>query len=234
MQEVLHEAISMHNLPASVLLGIMLLYWLMVLIGAMDTDMDTVDVGGHGDMHIDTDAHIEGHGHLHSEGVLGGLFIRAGRFLRLGQVPLMVVMSILALFMWPLSMLANYYFNGTADHRSTSVALAYLLPNFLVSALLTRLVTAPVAALFKNFTESATESEGAIGRQGRIVSMQVTHVYGQVEITTSGAPLLVNARLPQGAEPLEKGTPVVISEALPSGTYLIRAMRPDEIVDLSL
>lgn len=234
MQEVLHEALSMHNLPATVLLGIMLLYWLMVLIGAMDTDMDTVDVGGHSDAHIDTDAHIDAHGHLHTEGILGGLFIRAGRFLRLGQVPLMVVLSILALFMWPLSMLANYYLNGTADHRSTTIALGLLMPNFLLSALLTRFVTAPIAAVFKNFTESATESESAIGRQGRIVSMQVTAAYGQVEITTSGAPLLINARIPEGAAPLDKGTPVVISESLPTGTYLIRAMRPDEIVNLSL
>ncbi len=232
MNEVLHEALAMHNLPVTVLLGIILLYWLMVLVGAMDSDMDTVDIHADADAHFE--AHVDGHSDVHSDNVLGGLFVRAGRFLRLGQVPLMLVMSILALFMWPISMLGNYYLNGTADHRSTGLALLLLIPNFIISALATRLVTTPIAAGLKKLSLEADANLPIVGRHGRVQSFQVDHTYGQIEIPTDGAPLLVNVRTLDGADPLPKGTHVVVLEATEGHHYLIRALRPDEQTNLTL
>ena len=222
----------MHNLPVTVLLGIILLYWLMVLVGAMDSDMDTVDIHADADAHFE--AHVDGHSDVHSDNVLGGLFVRAGRFLRLGQVPLMLVMSILALFMWPISMLGNYYLNGTADHRSTGLALLLLIPNFIISALATRLVTTPIAAGLKKLSLEADANLPIVGRHGRVQSFQVDHTYGQIEIPTDGAPLLVNVRTLDGADPLPKGTHVVVLEATEGHHYLIRALRPDEQTNLTL
>lgn len=224
----------MHNLPVTVLLGIILLYWLMVLVGALDSDMDTVDIHADTDVHLDADAHVDGHADVHSDNVLGGLFMRAGRFLRLGQVPLMLVMSILAIFMWPISMLGNYYLNGTADHRSTGFALLMLLPNFIVSALATRMVTAPIAAALKKLSIETDANLPIVGRHGRVQSFQVDQTYGQIEIPTDGAPLLVNARTLDGAAPLPKGTRVIVLEATEGHHYLIRALRPEEQTTLTL
>src|SRR6187401_1074695 len=88
MPELLKEAIGLHNLPVTVLLGIMIVYWVLVMIGATDVDMDGPDVhvdGGHFDAahggadvpdgHGGSDGGIpfggnpEGHGHgAHSQG----------------------------------------------------------------------------------------------------------------------------------------------------------------------
>lgn len=230
MNEVFQEAISLPNLPATVLLGLVLGYWLLVMVGALDSDMDTPDIGGHGDVHVDADVHAgaDAHAEIHGEGTLGALFLRAGRFLHLGQVPFMVVLSILAIFVWFFSVTGNYYLNGTPGHRSHAFALLLLIPNVIVSSLLTRLAVSPFRRLFEAMQRTETESESVVGREGRVVSNHVDASYGQVEVQTNAAPLLINARTGSDQEPLPKGTAVLVFDyAEAKAVYLVRPVVTD-------
>lgn len=234
MNEVLQEAIALHNLPATVLLGLVLGYWLLVMLGALDSDVDTVDIGGHGDVHVDAEVHADvhagadAHGAAHGEGTLGALFLRAGRFLHLGQVPFMVVLSILAIFIWFFSITGNYYLNGTSGHRSHLLALLLLVPNVFLSALLTRVAVSPFRRLFEAMQKTEAESETVVGREGRVVSSRVDASYGQVEIQTHAAPLLINARTGAGQAALLKGTSVLVfAYAENQAVYLVRPVVTD-------
>ena len=214
MPEILREAIAIHNLPVTVFLGVILLYWLFVMVGVLEADMDGMDLHA-GDLHHD----------VHIGASEGGFWVGCGRFLHLGEVPLMIMMSFLALFMWVISVLANYYLNGSSGDRSPGLALVLLAPNFLVSLLLTRVAVSPLRKVFAAMHKTETEAEKVIGREGRVISAQVDDRYGQVEIITKSAPLLVNARTAQHGAPIAKGTPVIVfSAAEDHSFYLVKTL----------
>ncbi len=219
MTELLHESLSLHNLPATVLLGLVLCYWLLVLIGLLDSDMDGVDINGDGIP--DFADHHSDHFHSHQ----AGFWLSCGRFLHLGTVPLMIVLSVLSLSVWVISVLSNYYFNGEPDTRSSALALAYLVPNLIVSMLITRIVVTPLKKLFAVFQARENSEPRIIGREGIVVSVQIDDRYGQVEVATDGAPLILHARTGIDQPPIPRGTPVVIYETTADHTFhLVRPL----------
>lgn len=215
MPEILREALAIHNLPVTIFLGVILLYWIFVMIGFLEADMDGMDLHA-GDVHVG-DLHHD----VHVGASEGGFWVGCGRFLHLGEVPLMIMMSFLALFMWVISVLANYYLNGSPGDRSPGLALALLAPNFLVSLLLTRIAVSPLRKVFAAMHKTETEAEKVIGREGRVISAQVDARYGQVEIATSSAPLLVNARTAAQSPPILKGAPVIVFSAAEDHSYYL-------------
>ena len=214
MNELFQEAFSIHNLPVTVLLGLVLGYWLLVVIGFIDADDSGIDING--------DGHADFGDHHSAE---GGFWLSAGKFLHLGVVPFMIVVSVLALLMFLFSVLANYYFNGQPGDRSATIALLWLIPNFLVSVIITRIVITPVKKLFASFQDRIEAETKVIGKEGIVTSMQVDRTYGQVEITTDGAPLLLNARVSEGHDAIPKGTSVIVFDISEDHShYLIRPL----------
>ena len=87
----------MVNLPFTVLLGLIVLYWLLVALGALDVHLfSDVDGDLHHDMHHEADHDLAG-------------FTKVLHFVGIGDVPVMVIVSVLGLAMWLCSMLANFY-----------------------------------------------------------------------------------------------------------------------------
>lgn len=213
MFELFQVSISPNQILLTLLLGLVVCYWLLVILGALDFDTDIPDDFGDGD----ADAH---HGH----GVnTGGVWLTAGRLFGFSQVPIIVWLSFMILFMWFVSLVLNQKWNAEAD---TLKALLLVLPNFAISAIATKLVTLPVAKLFKAMTDADTEAEEVIGRTGTIVSMEADERYGQLEIVAKGAPLLINVRTQPGAPALLKGTQAQVTTAGPDNAfYFIESLK---------
>jgi len=239
MPEIITEAFGLHNLPVTVLLGVMVIYWIMVLIGVADGDMDGADAGGH----VDAGGHLEaGHGadladghtmeshggitvggHLdgHAAHQSGGFWQSCGRLLHLGEIPLMIVLSVLSLFMWFFSISANVLFNGEPGSRSAGMALLLLVPNLLVSLLLTRVVLSPLRGVIRRMQTTESEVERVVGREGTVCTGEVTDAFGQIEIPAKGAPVVVNARVAPGRPAIPKGTRVLVYDAAPDALYYL-------------
>ena len=205
MNDLIHEAIALHNLPATLLLALMVGYWLLVLLGFLEEDAEPMDIDG--------DGAPDSLGHTH------GFWLSVGRFLYLGEMPVMVVGSFFAVSLWMLSMLGNWYLNGEPDHRSAWIAVGLLVPNVLLSAVFTRIAAAPFRQLFSAMDKAATEVEAIMGREGIVTSAQVDERYGQVSVTTNAAPLLVNARVAPGETSLLKGSAVRVTAAGPDDAF---------------
>jgi len=204
--ELYQAAISHNQILLSLLLALVVLYWLLVILGALDFETDLVDDLSDGD----GDAH---HGH----GVnTGGAWLTAGRFFGFSEVPIVVWASFMILFMWFFSLALNQKWNPEAD---TVQALILLLPNLIASAIVTKLVTIPVAKLFKAMTDADTEAEVVIGRTGTVVSMEADETYGQLQIAANGAPLLINVRTQPSAAILKKGDSAKVSAAGPDNNF---------------
>jgi hypothetical protein len=257
MQEVLTESISAVNLPFTLLLGVVILYWGMVALGFVDVhlfgdgdvDLHTdfhhdihhdahMDVNGeahmdvHGDAHMETD--VAGHPfvpgdphpyigdkahHLSKEAGAegGGFWWGALAFLNVGHVPLTMVASVLALCLWTCSMMANHYFTGGSE----LLALAALVPNFLVSIVATRYITMPFRPLFRVLMRERDEQVQIIGQRCTILTSEATPEFGQAEIRTDGAPLLLNVRTLNDARCVRGETAVVVRHDSERGIHFI-------------
>ena len=242
MPEIIREAFSLHNLPVTVLLSVMVVYWVLVIIGAADLDMDGADAditgdldAGHSadlaDAHSGGDAGIPMGGHLdgHAPAAQGpghsGFWQTCGRLLHLGEVPLMIVLSVLSLFMWVFSVTANYLFNGTPGNRDAAIALLLLVPNLIAGLLFTRVALSPLGKIIRRMQTTESEVETVIGREGTVISSGVTETFGQIEIAAKGTPLTVNARVAPGGPSLPKGTEVLVYAAGPDHIfYLVRPL----------
>src|SRR4051812_36522355 len=118
MSEVLAEATRLINLPFTLLLGLILFYWMLVAIGLLDmhlfsdgdfdlhTDAHT-DLDGDGDLDFHGDPHLHGDKGLHLHG--GSWWAGPLTFVNVGQVPVMIVVSVLSLCLWVGALLSNYY-----------------------------------------------------------------------------------------------------------------------------
>lgn len=191
MKELWREAILPYNLPLTILLGLMVSFWLFNLLGGMGTDSPDSDAN------VDVDAHFG----------IGGVMSTFLKSVNAGAIPLTIALSILILMVWVAAILLNYYFNP--DHKPLPAAgLAFAA--FLLGAVATKVLTQPLVPFMRRL-KAAEDAAPVVGEIGVVRSIQLDESYGQVEVTRrDGAPAVLNARLNDGSGPLERGTRVVI------------------------
>ncbi len=202
VQELWEQAILPYNLPITILLGLVVVFWILTLIGSLGIDS------------LDANA----------DGEIGDVPAAMLRVVNAGFVPLTVVLSILILVMWIVSITLNYYLNPT---HSILLAGGIFLSAFVLGVIGTKLITQPLVPFMRRLKE-AENAAPVIGEVGVVRSIQLDSEYGQVEVQRAdGAPALLNARLGIDAEPVPRGTQVaIISMDESSGIYLARALPP--------
>ncbi len=208
---LIYESLRPVNLPFTVLICAIVLYWLLVIFGLADMDMLDVEAGGGiGDAGGDL-------GGADAADTGGGFFRPISNFLALGEVPTTVVLSILISFMWLGSLILNHYYNEGYFWKAG----ALLVPNFVVAALATKLLTLPLKKAVKKMNQGIMEEKSILGQTCSVLTSEVTADFGQAEIATEGAPLVINVRT-AGGEVLHKGEIARIArENRASGIYTI-------------
>ncbi len=209
------------NLIATVMLGMTMLYWVVVIVGAvgidsLDFDFD-FDADGGMDGHFDgLDGDGAGHGVLHA-----GIGASILRFFHIGTVPLLVLWSVFILTFWVVGVF-TYPLLGSWGGL---LQLAALVPMFLVTLALTKMLTLPLKTLFARIQaqEQAEQHLDLIGKRCTVVSLTATHRAGQVEVATDAAPLRLNVRTSDPNTVLNKGDEAVLIAKDPTtGAYTIR------------
>src|SRR5690606_35609471 len=133
MLELITESLRAPNLPATILLMIVLVYWLVSLLGFFDLDMFDTDVEADADAHAD--GHAGGHGALHS----------ISEFFHLGDIPITILISFFALFFWMVTVLLNHYLGNT----SMIFALILYVPGVFVGLFFTKIIALPMSRFYK-------------------------------------------------------------------------------------
>ena len=205
MMTLLHEAFSLVNLPYTVLLILMFLYWALYLLGTfgsetldflnLDFDLDAdVDV----DADLDADAEVTTGGH-------GGLLSGAFHFLHVGQVPVTIIFSVLILAMWTASILANHFLQNT----SVLVALALLVPIVMVGLMVTKSIIMPLAPALQQLFDQSGDKVEIMGKTCVVTSSHATPEFGQAEFADGGTSILLNVKTRDGVT-LTKGEEAVV------------------------
>jgi hypothetical protein len=191
LTEFLNAILAFPTVVYTILLGVVVVYWLFVLLGALDIDLlGDADLDGHGhaDLHLDGHGHVDGHGHHHhgdaeSPGGLAGLIQSLG----LGGVPVTLTLSVLILAAWGFC-LGALELLGSAGWTRVAAPLLSLALAVPVTAVLVR----PLRRFYATF--AAPSHRDLLGKLCTITTLRVDERYGQAEVEDGAAGLLVQVR----------------------------------------
>ncbi len=209
MFELIREAFSAHQLPATIVLGMVILYWLVVAVGGLDFDSSILDSADLPDAH---DVH-------HGPSALGGAWVSVGHLLGFSKVPIAVWGSFAVLFTWAAALLLNYQYNGEPGNRDIGRAVVLFLPASVIGLVVTKIVTLPIGRLFAAMADADTEAVEVIGKCGQVITSTVDERYGQLQIAAGGAPVLLNVRVTAGSPSLVKGDAARVMSASAVGAF---------------
>ena len=211
IEELYTEALRWYNLPWSLMLLLVLLYWVIAVAGIVDLDFMGVDLEVDAD--VDMDADIDA-----NPG--GGAFVGVMEFIHLGSLPLMVVVSGLVICAWSMALVGNFYLNSSnSGVIGFALSSAVAIPGLVISSL----ALWPVATFYKRLEDKTDGNLTMIGRTCRVRSDRVDTLFGQAEVSTPEGPLVVNVRLASESEPLQSGdVALIISEDSQQMLYTVR------------
>jgi hypothetical protein len=201
--ELLQACLSPVNLVLSVMLALVVVYWVLVILGALGIDTFDLDLDTEGDADVSLDKNVDASGGGWLAGGVGML-----RFFNVGEVPLMFLLSIAILAMWAIGVLLH----PLVGQWAVVLQLAMLVPIALAGLLIAKVVTTPLKVLFRKIEERSEQEQHIelVGRRCRVLSGTVNATRGQVEVETQGAPLLLNARTTSNDHELKRGDEAVI------------------------
>ena len=151
----------------SVVMGVAVLYWLLVIVGALD--LDILHLGDH-----DFGSHEGGSDHDAHVGTNPNAVLE---FLRVGQVPITIIGSIFVFLGWSVTLLASTYIRPIVPDWSWWLfGVAALVVAVVVAVLGTGWAVAPLAKLFS--LDNQPKADDLIGKMVEVTSTEVTPRYG--------------------------------------------------------
>ena len=230
VEHLLDAVVTFPGAVYSALLGVVLLYWMSMLAGAVDLDLlggaehggadGAVDAAGHGGHGGHADAVGDGDagdgdagdgdaGDGDAGDGDGGVLASLGA-LGLRRLPMTVSVSLLVIWGWLVSVLGTVMFADAAARHVPSWAFrAALFAVALVSSLKLASVSArPIAPLF--VANKASRREHLVGKLAEVSTGRLDAGFGQVLVGDGGAGLLIDARHEGGAA-LKRGDRVVVT-----------------------
>lgn len=187
MRNFMAFAVQKSQLPYTILLAFLLLYWLLVMAGAFNFEVFGVDV----DSDLDSP---------------DGPFQWFLALFNIGELPVMIVISFIVLGLWVTAMITGMFMpNGV----SSLFRVALFPVNLAVGALMAIPFIKPVAWLFRQ-NEAAREKVMEMGGLARLRNDLEPDAMGQALIDRQGASVMLNVKLAAGEAALGAGAEVVV------------------------
>lgn len=161
----------------SVLLTVMLIFWLLAILGAVDLDFISFDA----DIDFDADIEIPGFiGLMHTLGFIG--------------VPFTIVLSILIFLAWVFTFLFAVYVLPwvPGDILKYLLGTVVMIGSFVLAAPITSRLVAPLRRISE--INQAKSNKDFVGYPCKVRSQTVDEKFGQGAVEDGGAGLIVNIR----------------------------------------
>lgn len=205
MLELLGESIKAPNLPATVILAIVLFYWILNLIGLFDLDMFHADVDIDHDVSINSDAPH-------------GSFVHT--IFNFGDLPIAIIFSFFALFFWAGTILCNHY----TGNNSIWLGLLIFIPNIIAGFIVTRFISIPLKKIYDKLNIDEVDHVTDLSGSMCVVTIECTsEEMGQAEVNKRGDSIRINIKA-YPDKSLKKGDSALLIEYFPQkGYYLAEA-----------
>lgn len=202
------------NLPATALLLLTAIYWLLVIVGGLGVDLFDFDFDVDAD--VDIEAELPG-----ADGLEPGasvLEVILG-FFYLGRIPTTIVMSVFSLVFWLATVYANRYWNPELGIERG----IWIWPSCAIASLLgTKALLFPTLGFFDGMNgKNEPKPNRLLGLHGKVTSSEVTEQFGQVTIEQNGPPIVLNVYCGE-MDRFKRGDLVTLTQYNPDkNTYLI-------------
>lgn len=205
MEVFLNNLASFPVVVYTFLMAIIICYWLLALLGAVDIEMFDLNFDVDLDLEIDGDVGVDSH----STGLSGvtGFMLKWG----LTGVPVTVVVSILIAFSWLICYVVYsiIYPLIPLDIVKTIFGIVLLAMSFVFAIPLTSWIIRPLKKVF--ITHDAVKKSSLIGSECMVKTGSVTPSFGQATYDDGGAGMIFDVRAPED-EGIKKGDLVVLVE----------------------
>lgn len=207
MSEFIDACFHVVNLPATLLLILVLIYWFTVIAGVMDLSTLDMDLP---DMDMES-------GDISAQGSGFDAFLE---YFNIRYVPVSIMISLFALSFWVISMIANSILNPAGFGL---FGLAIFLVNIPVSGHIAKFAGAPLIPLFKNMRSQSSANRDLIGTRVIITSSKADSSFGQAEIREDGPPITLSVRT-EGEEIPRGGEAVILHQETEKDIYIITTL----------
>lgn len=227
MEVFLNNLTSFPVIVYTFLMAIIICYWLLALLGAVDIEMFDLN------FEVDLDLEIDGDIGTDIDPNTTGLSGVTGFMLKWGLtgVPVTVVVSILIAFSW-LICYVTYSILGdliSTDLLKTIFGFVLLLMSFAFAIPLTSWIIKPLKKIF--ITHDAVKKSSLIGSECMVKTGTVTPTFGQATYDDGGAGMIFDVRA-EVADGIKKGDLVVLIEYNEEeGSYKIKKIDLNDAID---
>lgn len=213
MGDLLNIIFAGVNFIPTLLFTLVLFYWLIVLIGALDTDFLDFDVDLDLDLDADLDMEVEIEGDAASN-----LFAlnKILAFFNLGKIPFMVFLTFLAIPMWFLAIMTNNLLGNT----SIIVSLILLIPIFIISLFIAKIFTIPFVKLFAVLEKESYEDQ-IIGAIGEVRLAANYDKKGKADVMVGDSFFTILIKTHESSETVKKADKVLIIDHIKEGNYYL-------------
>ncbi len=187
MLEMLKIAITGFNIIPTMLLGLILIYWITVIIGALDIDFFDIDLGD-----VDSEA---------VTGPIHGILV----FLNIADLPFMVVLSVFSLVFWTISMMMHI----VPFQLSVIISGILFIPYILISVIITKVITQPLKILFKDAYKPGIEKSEVEGNLCTLLCDLSSGKLGQAEVVRGITSIVINVKIGD-CENIRKGEKALV------------------------
>ncbi len=216
---------SFPSVIPSFLLGVLLIYWLMAIVGLVDHGHNLEAGGGHDHDFGHHDAHHDLHHGGHTEHDDSNFHTIASYLvaLGLGGVPFSIVLSLLAFFTWLLTALAQQYvlamLPGSLLH--TLAGCAVLLLAAAMSIPISARLVKPMRGLFVK--HHARSNSSLVGLSCKIVTQSVDEGFGRAEVSDHGTSLNIRVWAKVPNKMTKNSSAIILSYDEESQQYEVQA-----------
>lgn len=197
----------------TILLIIVVVYWLLAILGAVE--ISVLDF----DMDIDTD--------MSSTSAITGFMMRLG----LHGVPATIIVSLIAIFGWLISYYIVYFFFGFFYETFLRYVLGVpvLFGSLYAAVMLTAFAIRPMRTFFQKTHQQTIKR--VLGQVAIVRSAVVNNQTGEAMLADGGAGLILKVRTGGEAE-FQRGDRVVLLEYIPE-QFVYRVISEQEFLGLS-
>ncbi len=173
MTRFLDAALAYPTMIYTALLGLVLFYWLLAIVGLVD-----FEAGG-----LEIEADLQADADVSDLGTLAGYLVALG----INGVPFSIVVSLMVLLSWLFSCLLGMWLLPLVPTALLSAvagtAVLLLCPLFALP--ITARVIRPMRGLF--VTHNAMSNQELVGRTCKVLTSRVDETFGRAEVSTRGA-----------------------------------------------
>lgn len=201
----------------TVLLLVVLLYWLAAIIGLVD--LDSLDAHfDHGD---DLPIHHGADGPTDNVGTIAAYLMGLG----LQGVPFSIIVSLMVLICWTLTYLGQcYLLQPMYNWLRWLLGFPLLLVSSAVALHATALILRPFRQVF--VVHNATHKDQLVGQTCRVLTLEVSNEFGQAEVGTRGASHRIHVWAQQPNTLSKNQTGLILAYDAARDRYEITALPP--------